>query len=69
MNQIFIPYHYFVMPKTQGETNIDKIVSKQILIHLQEFFELYKPFNNKLKKSHKRPSIVNKNNKTKKNKK
>jgi len=39
MNRIFIPYHYFVMPKTQGETNIDKIVSKQILIHLQEFFE------------------------------
>ena len=69
MNRIFILYDYFVMPKTAEETNIDKIVSKQILIHLQEFFERSRPRNNKLKKSHKRHGLVNKNNKTKKNKK
>jgi hypothetical protein len=73
MNRIFIPYDYFVMPKTVEETNIDKIVSKQILIHLQEFFEQSRPRNNKLKKSYKQGISLNKNksknNKTKKNKK
>ena len=69
MNHIFKPYDYFVLPKTAEETNIDKIVSKQILIHLEEFFEQSKPSNIKLKKSYKRPGVGNKNNKTRKNKK
>lgn len=69
MKCIFIPYDYFVMPKTAEETNIDKIVSKQILIHLQEFFDQSPTISKKLKKSYKQGRSGNKNNKTKKNKK
>ena len=69
MNRIFKPYDYLVIPKTTEETNIDKIVSKQILIHLEEFFDQSKPSTNKLKKSYKRQGVGNKNNKTRKNKK
>lgn len=69
MKCIFIPYDYFVMPKTVEETNIDKIVSKQILIHLQEFFDQSPTISKKLKKSYKQGISGNKNNKTKKNKK
>lgn len=35
-------YDYFIVPKTKEETNIDRIISKQILIHLQYFFDKYK---------------------------
>ena len=69
MKCIFIPYDYFVIPKTVEETNIDKIVSKQILIHLQEFFDQSPIISKKLKKSYKQGRSGNKNNKTKKNKK
>jgi len=69
MNRIFKPYDYLVLPKTAEETNIDKIVSKQILIHLEEFFEQSTPSNNRLKKSYKRSGVGNKMNKTRKNKK
>jgi hypothetical protein len=39
IEQLFYMYDYFVLPKTKEETNIDKIVSKKVLIHLQEFFD------------------------------
>ena len=39
MNDLFEPYGYMVFEKTKEENNIDKIVSKQILIHLQNFFD------------------------------
>ena len=39
MYQLFEQYGYLVIEKTKEENNIDKIVSKQILIHLQEFFD------------------------------
>ena len=39
MHQLFDQYGYLVIEKTKEENNIDKIVSKQILIHLQEFFD------------------------------
>jgi hypothetical protein len=39
MMEWFQSYYFWIVPKTMEETNIDKIVSKQILIHLQEFFD------------------------------
>jgi hypothetical protein len=39
MNYLFEQYGYMVFEKTKEENNIDKIVSKQVLIHLQEFFD------------------------------
>ena len=61
MTKTFQSFDYLIFPKTEEEKNIDKIVSKQILIHLQEFFD------EKSNKNYNKKTIT-KSNKIKKNK-
>ena len=59
MHNYFKEYNFTIQDKCEKENNIDKILSKQIMVHLQEFFN--RNYKNKVRKS-----IMN--NKTRKNK-
>ena len=43
-------YNYHVKHKSQDETDLDKIVSKKIVIHLEEFFKKDKKQNTRKRK-------------------
>jgi formylmethanofuran dehydrogenase subunit C len=47
MNQ----YNYPITKKSEDENNLDKIVSKKIVIHLEEFFKINKKPHTKKRKS------------------
>ena len=59
MNNYFKEYYFDIVEKSEEENNIDKILSKQILIHLQEFFN---------KSSKNTVKVNNNHNKTRKSK-
>ena len=60
MSEEFKKYKYEYIEKPENEYEIDKILGKQIMIHLGEFF-------NKSIKNKTRRSISNKKNKTQRN--
>ena len=39
MKIFFRRYEFYVKPKTEEEQEIDRIISKKIMLHLQEFFK------------------------------
>jgi hypothetical protein len=65
MKKEFELYNYTITKKQKEEYDVDEIISKQILIHLNEFFE--KSFKKKTKKGKTKKSNANKRNKTHKN--
>jgi hypothetical protein len=60
MNEYFIEYNFEIVNKNEDDYNIDKILSKKIMIHLQNFFN--KSINNT---THKKTRKYNSQNKTK----
>jgi len=69
MNNYFKEYNFFIQEKNDAENNIDTLLSKQIMTHLQEFFN--KSSRNKVRKTEMnnktRKHKVNKKSKTHKN--
>jgi hypothetical protein len=59
MNNYFREYNFEIVEKNREENNIDKILSKQIMVHLQEFF------NKSSKNKTRRSKMGDKNNKNK----
>jgi hypothetical protein len=59
MNNYFKEYNFVIQEKKEAENNVDKVLSKQIMTHLQDFF-------NKSSRNKVRKTVMN--NKTRKHK-
>ena len=64
MLKFFEVYNYTLQEKSEQENNIDKILSKQIMIHLQEFFNKTAKNINKISINKTRKNDIYKKNKT-----
>jgi len=65
MKKEFELYNYTINIKKKEEHEVDQIISKQILVHLKEFFD--KSLNTKVKKTKTRKTFIKRRNKTHKN--
>jgi len=67
MQKEVLIYHYHYNEKSKDEYEIEKIITKQILIHLEEFFEKSMKIEPPKSKTKKKKIVSNKKNKTRKN--